>query len=57
MDGTTVLGKLDWQFIGGKQLSNSLTAVAIAILTQESPAATIGVLLLLSIVITIGTQT
>ena len=30
VDGTTVLGKLDWQFIGGKQLSNNFTAVAIA---------------------------
>ena len=48
VDGTTVLGKLDWHFIRGKQLSNNFTAVAIAIaiLTQETPAAAIGVLLL-----------
>ena len=29
VDGTTVLGKLDRQFIGGKQLNNNFTAVAI----------------------------
>ena len=38
VNGTTVLGKLDRQFTGRKQLSNSFTAVAIAILTQETPA-------------------
>ena len=30
VDDTTVLGKLDWHFIRGKQLSNNFTAVAIA---------------------------
>lgn len=41
-----LLGRLDWQFIGVKQQRNSFTAVAI--MTQESPAGSIGVLFLSS---------